>query len=157
MGGFLSSLLEGWQRHLEQQRNQPFLEGCMAGCAMVASADGQVRFAERVRIDQVLETLDRLKVFDPHVGVDLFNDYCEAILNDPETGHTKALNDMRAAADTPEAAELLVRVCCAVSEAGAGEDGVMPLVDQIEIVTLCTYLGLEPGRFGLYRDGTLPA
>ncbi|SDH59225.1 tellurite resistance TerB family protein [Roseospirillum parvum] len=156
MGGFLSSLLEGWQRHLEQQHNRPFLEGCMAACAMVASTDGMVDFAERVRVDQVLETLDRLKVFDPHVGVDLFNDYIEAILANPEEGHNRALNDMRAAADTPEAAELLVRVCCAVSEAGAGEDGVMPLVDQIEIVTLCAYLGLDPRRFGLYREGTLP-
>jgi len=39
---------------------------------MVATTDGKVSFAENVRIDQILQTLDRLKVFDPHEGVDIF-------------------------------------------------------------------------------------
>ena len=46
-----------------------------------------------------------------------------------------------------EAAELLICICLAVTEA----DGKSSLVDQIEIVTLCSLLELDPCHFGLYR------
>ena len=37
----------------------------MAACAMVSAAEGQLSFTDRIRIDQILETLTRLKVFEP--------------------------------------------------------------------------------------------
>jgi tellurite resistance protein len=64
--------------------------------------------------------------------------------------------------DNQETAELLIRVCLAVTEA----DGKSSLADQIEIVSLCSLLELDPAHFGLYRgqmvdalgkDGSAPA
>lgn len=149
---FIDTLLHRYHDHLSRQRNLPFLRATMAACAMVACADGDVSFAERVRLDQILETLDRLKVFDPHEGVNLFNEFTDAILAHSEEGHEMA---MEALIDgTPEipTRELLIRICLAVSEVNAGPDGTKALTDQIEIVTLCNRLGVDPGNCGLYVD-----
>lgn len=148
MAGFLSSLITDFQVQMERHRNRPFLRGAMGACALVASADGAVSFSERVRIDQIVETLEALKVFDPHEAVDLFNEFTDAILEDPKSGRAKALEAIQSVADNPETAQLLIRICIAVSEAKSER----LLVDQIEIVMLCTELGVDPKEFGLYAD-----
>ena len=59
------------------------------------------------------------------------------------------LGDLRVS--DSERAELLVRICLAVAEVG----GEKKLVDQIEIVILCSLLGIEPRYAGLYTaDGS---
>ncbi len=148
MPGILATLLDAFQESLERQRKRPFLEGVMAACALLATTDGEVSFAEEVRVDQILQTLDQLKVFDPHVGVDLFKDYSEAILADPETGHDAAMAKVADVARDPECGALLIRVCLAISEA----DGELSLADQIEIVSMCSRFGIDPGDCGLYIE-----
>lgn len=51
-------------------------------------------------------------------------------------------------AGDPERAELVIRMCLALSEA----EGDKSLVDQVEIVTLCSLLGVDPRARGLYTD-----
>jgi len=101
MAGILKSLVDNYQAHLKRQRNRPFLEGVMAACALVATADGEVSFAERVRVDQILSTLDALKVFDPHDGIDIFNEFTDAILANPAEGHETAFQAMAEVAQDP--------------------------------------------------------
>ena len=148
MGGVIASLTEMFQERLERQQNHPFLEGVMAACAMVATTDGKVSFAENVRVDQILQTLDRLKIFDPHEGVDIFRAFCESILENPAAGHARALEAIAKITSKPEDGALLLRVCVAVSEA----DGEASLADQIEIVSMCSRFGIDPAECGLYID-----
>ncbi len=148
MSSVIASLTGIFQEGLERQRNRPFLEGIMAACALVATTDGDVSLAEQVRVDQVLQTLDRLRIFDPHVGVDIFREYTDAIMENPELGHESAMEAISKIATDPETGALLVRVCIAVSEA----DGDISLADQIEIVSICTRLGIDPADCGLYID-----
>lgn len=148
MSGFLATLIDTYQELLERQRRRPFLRASMAACATIAIADGEVSFPERVRVDQVLETLEALRVFDPHEGVELFNEFVEAIRRNPRQGREEAMEAMLEVAGEPGAAELLIRVCCAISEA----DGEKHLTDQIEIVSLCAQLGVEPRDLGLYVE-----
>jgi len=148
MTGFLDSLKQQYQTHLERQKNRPFLDGVMAACALIATADGEVSFAERVRVDQVLQTLEKLQVFDPHEGVDLFNEYTDLILEHPATGHETAFLAVEKIGRDPEAGPLMLRICLAVSES----NGERHLADQIEIVTLCSRLGIDPSDCGLYVD-----
>ncbi len=150
MSGFLASLQNDYSLLMARHRNRPFLKAVMAACSLAAVADGEVSFSERMRVDQILQTLEELKVFDPHVAVDLFNGYSALILASPEKGRKKALKAVQAVTQNPEAAELLIRICLAVAEA-KGKKG---LIDQIEIVTLCTILGVEPKFAGLYTDGS---
>ena len=151
MAGFLGSLLETYRVQMERHHNLPFLRATMAASAMVATADGNVSFTERVRVDQILTTLEELKVFDPHEGVDLFSEYADAILENPKDGHDRAVAALDTVKDDPEQCELMIRICLAVAES----NGETTLVDEIEIVSLCSRLGVDPAEFGLYRDELL--
>ena len=145
MTGILDDLKHFFQGRSEKEQNRPFLEAAMAACAMISVSEGQVSFADRIRVDQIMETLTRLKVFDPHEGVDLFNHYTAAILASPKQGRDAALQTIKAVAADPETAEVLIDLCLAVSLS----DGVTSLVEHIEIVSLCGLIGVDPDKIGL--------
>jgi len=151
VSGFFSSLIGQYREQVERHQQRPLLEASMAACAIVAMADGNVSFPERVRVDQILETLDALRVFDPHEGVNLFNEFVAAIQKDGETGHEKAIEAVREFADDPQSAELIIRICLAICEA----EGEISLVDQVATVSLCSLIGVDPEKFGLYRPGVV--
>jgi tellurite resistance protein TerB len=162
MAGFLAALKETYSTQMERHHNKAFLNATMAACALVATADGHVTFSETVRVDQIVETLEQLKAFDPVEAADLFRDYCDTVLDNPKEGHPKLVAILETVRGNQETAELLIRVCLAVTEA----DGKSSLADQIEIVSLCSLLELDPAHFGLYRgqmvdalgkDGSAPA
>ncbi len=148
MSGFITSLRKSFQHQVDRHHNLPFLKATMAACALVATADGHVSFSESVRVDQIVETLDQLKTFDPHEAVDLFKNYSDMILKNPKEGHREVLRELEPAMENRETAELLIRICLAVAES----NGETSLVDQIEIVTLCSLLDVDPAGFGLYKE-----
>ena len=77
----------------QQPTRRAFLGGvaAMAACALVSVASGSVSFRHRVHVDRLMDTLDALRVFDPHEGVELFNQFVDALKADPEAGHRHAL------------------------------------------------------------------
>ncbi|NQU56852.1 MAG: tellurite resistance TerB family protein [Rhodospirillales bacterium] len=149
---FLNTLINNFQEGLERNRNRPFLKATMAACALVATADGKVSLGERVRVDQILETLEALKIFDPHEAVNLFNDFSDAILSSPRVGHDKALAALADAAKDEETKTLIIRICCAISEVKHEQGDEAIAADQIEIVSLCSRLGIDPKTCGLYVE-----
>ena len=148
MAGFLQGLTTLYRKEIERHHNRPFLEAAMAACALVATARGHITFAHRTRIDQILETLDTLKVFDPHEGVEIFNVHAEQILEHPRDGRKRALRVIRRATKNPDTSRLLVQLCLAVSEMNDDTS----LADQIEIVMLCDQIGVDSAELGLYVD-----
>ena len=148
MTGFLDELLSDYRGMLARHRNRPMLHAAMAACALAAAADGEISFGERIRVDRILETLEELKVFDPHVGVNLFNDFTQAILASPREGRAEAIAAVQAVTADPETAALVVRICLAVAESKPEKS----LVEQIEIVMLCSLLGVEPSDAGLHTQ-----
>lgn len=135
---------------LARYRNRPFLRAVMAGCALVSSADGGVSLRERMCLDRILETLDALKVFDPHEGVELFNAFCEALRSNPAEGRRRALRVItREVAGEPGKALLLTRICLAVGE----RDGAVPPERECEVSELCRLLGVAPELCRPARDG----
>ncbi len=142
MSGFLVNLTNLYREQMERHRNRPFLRAAMAGCALVSMASGVVTLRERVRVDQVLETLDTLQVYDPHEGVALFNEFVDALDQSAGEGRRRALEAIDAeVAQEPEKAGLLIRICLAVSEV---EDGV-PIRERERIAALCDHLGVKQG------------
>jgi len=146
MAGFLQSLLTDYHKHLERHQNRPFLNAAMAACALMSSSGGEITFSQRIRVDQILETLEKLQIFDPHEAVDLFNDYTWAILEDPKAGHARALAAVQKCTADQDTAGLLIRICMAVAHA----DGEQKLSQQIELVMLCSLLQVEPQATDLY-------
>ena len=57
--------LEFIQNALERQRNKPFLKATMAAAALAMLADGEIQLSERYRLDEILQQLERLKIYKP--------------------------------------------------------------------------------------------
>jgi tellurite resistance protein len=141
MPGVLEALADSYRDALERHRNRPLLRATMAACAMMAMADGRVTLRERVRVDQVLEALKALRIFDPHEGVGLFNEFVRVLETDPKVGREQALAAIRAEADKDkEKAELLVRICVGVSRVADAT----PAAQRSEILRLCELLAVDP-------------
>jgi tellurite resistance protein TerB len=141
MSGFLDTLTQHYRQQLERHRQLPFLRAAMAACAYVVTGDGRVTLRERVGVDRVLETLDRLKVFDPHEGVDLFNGFVDALRTSEPEGRRLVLEALDAeVAEEPDKAGLLLRICLAVSEGPQG----IPDGERERVTALCRHLRLEP-------------
>lgn len=153
MSGFLASLLNDYELEIERHRQRPFLKASMAACALAAAADGAPTLSERIRVDQILETLEALKIFDPHEGVDLFNEYSKALLESPAEGREKALDAIRAVNGNPDTSALLVRMCLAVAEA----KGEKCRTDEVEIEAVCKVLGVDARELGVHRDDSAEA
>jgi len=151
MSGILDNLKSFFQTRTVKEQNRPFLEAAMAACAMVSASEGEVSFADRIRVDQIMETLTQLKVFNPQEGVDLFNHYTGLILASPKKGREAALATIRSVTSDIETAELLIDLCLAVSLS----DGVTSLVEHIEIVSLCGLIGVDPEKIGLDTEQVL--
>ena len=124
---------------------RPFLDATMAACAMIAQADGTVSFSESHRLDEILVNLEELKIFDPHEAVDLFKDYVDAIVEDPETGRNTVFKAIARIKDEANAAPLLVRICLSISFA----DGEFHPAERERVVEICELLGLEAKNFGI--------
>ena len=112
----------------------------MAACALIASADDEVTFSERTRMDSVLESLAELRIFDPHVAVDLFNDRLDALQADQDAGRAAAFEAIRRGAAAEDAAELLVRICVVISLA----DGKFVASERAMLGLICAALNLPP-------------
>jgi len=151
MTSIIDELAALFKNRLEKKRNEPFLKAAMAACAMVSMSDGQVYFCDRIRLDQIMTTLDKLKIFDPHKGVDLFNYFVDLIAESPKLGHQEAVAAVQSVASDKEVAQLLIRLCVAISLS----DGKTNLVEHIEIVSLCSLIGVDPEKSGLNVDKML--
>ena len=133
--GLRTALGERTARH----RNRPFLEACMATCALVAIADGEVSLSERSRVDDVLEAIDRLKIFDVHEAVDLFNAHVDAIRTEPVKGRKAALEAVKEMRHDAGDAVMLVKIALAISRV----DGDFLDSERAQCEAICRVLGLD--------------
>lgn len=125
--------------HRERMRERSFLEACMATCALVAIADGEVCLSERSRVDQLLETIDSLHLFDVHEAVNLFDKYVDAIVEDQEAGRAAALRVLREMRSDTGCAALLVKIAIAIKVA----DGKVLESELAQCYAICAELGLS--------------
>jgi len=107
-------VFERFRLELNRHKQRPFLEAVAAACALVATADGEVSFSERARLDTVIESLSQLRLFDPHEVVDAFDEHV-AQLADDDDGVAAMLKVISAGTRAEGAADLLLRISAAMS------------------------------------------
>ena len=151
MSGFFYDLIKQFNNNREKRHNKPFLNAAMAACVMVSMSEGEVNLCDRIKLDKIISTLDKLSFFDPHEGVEIFNHYTNQIKKSPKQGHAEALSAVSAVISDKKTAELLVRLCLAISLS----DGKTSLVEHIEIMTLCNIIGVDPNTIGLNINAML--
>lgn len=139
MTGLFQMARDALSAELEKYRNRGFMEAVMAGSALVASADGEINLTEASTLDQALETIEELKVYDPHVAIDIYRDWVDALNEDRDKAEREILGIVAELADDREAAETLIRVCVAV---GRSDSEFSPSEAQA-VARLCQALNID--------------
>lgn len=126
-------------------RNRDLMEGVVAGCLLVMTANGVLKAQEKQKMIDFFQATDDLKVFDIDHVIRVFEAYTEKFTADFAIGEAEVLQAVAKGGKDPEDARLLVRVCCAIGAAdGQFEDAEKRVIRQI-----CNELGLDASDFGL--------
>jgi len=125
-------------------KSRDLLEAIVAGCAMVAYADGNVSPEEKQKMIGYLKSSDQLKVFDMGDVIKVFQKYVEKFEFDPTIGVGEVMQTVGKFRGKPQA-QLIVRVCCAIGAA----DGDFDQDERSVIRRMCSELGLNPVDFDL--------
>jgi tellurite resistance protein len=108
---------------IDRHDSQNFMKGVMAACAIVANADNKITFAEWVRLDEILAKVDRLKIYDPHDAIDLFNKYVKQLQgSDRKSVKEKLLKQIGKTFVSESDQVVLIKVCWAISKADGKVD-----------------------------------
>lgn len=126
-------------------RNREFLEAVVAGCALVAAADGEISADEKRKMAGFIENSPELKVFRTKEVIDEFNGIVVQFDFDTQIGRAEALRKVAKLARKPDAARLLVRVCAAIGSA----DGHFDENERAVCRLICNELSLNPADFDL--------
>ena len=126
-------------------RNNDFMEAVVAGCALVAAADGQVTSDEKQKMAAFIQRSEELSVFDMSKVIGSFNKIMEGFEFYAAIGKIEAMKKITRLRGNDEAARTMVRVGGVIGAADGDFDA-----DERKIVTeICTELGLAPSEFDL--------
>jgi tellurite resistance protein TerB len=126
-------------------KSKAFLEAVVAGCAIVAAADGVISPEEKRKMIGFINQSDALKVFDSSEAVELFRKYADGYDFDAEIGKGQALKAVARMKKKNDEARLLIRVCCAIGSA----DGNFDDNEKEAVRDICRELGQNPADFNL--------
>jgi tellurite resistance protein TerB len=125
-------------------KSKDLLEAVVAGCALVAYADGNVSSEEKQKMMGFLRISDQLKAFDPGDVIKIFQKYVEKFEFDNTIGVGEVMQAVGKFRGKPQA-QLVVRVCCAIGAA----DGDFDQNERAVVRRMCSELGLNPSDFNL--------
>ena len=126
-------------------KNKSFLEAVVAGCALVAHADGVVKPEEKQKMMGFLRNSEVLSVFDVQEVIAIFDKYSKQFEFDHQIGQASALQVVGKLKGKDAEARLMVRVCCAIGAA----DGNFDAQEKAVVSKICAELGLNPKDFDL--------
>jgi len=138
MTGFFQQARDRLSREFQRHRSRPFMEATMAASALVATADGEVNLTEASMIDQAIEAVSELKLFDAHEETDLYRDWVVALADDRAAAEAKILKLVSNLAGDDHAARVLLKVCVAIGKSDADfsapeKDTIMRLAEAARI------------------------
>lgn len=139
-----SSLAAGVTGEVSKYKNQGFLDAAMAGCALIAAADGKIGSEEKQKMLKFVQGSEALKVFGADVVIATFNKAAAKIEADADFGPAELLQTIGRFKGKPEA-PTLVRLCIAIGSS----DGNFDELEKKVARGICRELGLNPADFDL--------
>lgn len=121
------------------------VEGVVAGCALVAYADGWVTPEETRRMRGLILRFEPATALGAAAAVQMFEDITLEFARDHDAGESRALELVSRLAGHIDHSELLIDTCCAIAEADGGLDA----EEREMILKICTLLNVDPKRHGL--------
>ena len=129
---------------VKKYKNKDFLEAAIAGCVLVAAADGKIDSSETSKMMGFIKKNKALEVFDAKDILKIYKYFSEILMDDFGIGQGECLAVIGKYKNKPEA-QLIVRVCCAIGAADGNFDD-----DEKNVVrSICKELGLDPSSFQL--------
>lgn len=142
---WLQTTKQGLNDQVKKLKNKDFLEAVVAGCAIVAAADGTIDANEKQKMAGYISRSEELKVFDMADVINRFNHHVGNMEFDTMIGKQEALKVIAKYRTKPEVARVIVGVCSAIGAA----DGDFDASEQAAIREICNTLGLNPSEFNL--------
>ncbi|MDR6553152.1 tellurite resistance TerB family protein [Paenibacillus qinlingensis] len=142
---WLQNSKQGLTDQVKKFKNKDFMDAVVAGCALVAAADGSVDSNEKQKMAGYMSRSEELKVFDMSDVINRFNHFVGNLEFDSMIGKQEALKAIAKFRSKPEVGRVIVGVCSAIGAA----DGDFDDKEKAVVRDICQSLGLTPGEFGL--------
>jgi len=142
---WLQTSKQGLTDQVKKFKNKEFLDAVVAGCAIVAAADGSVDSNEKQKMAGYIGRSEELKVFDMSDVINRFNHFVGNMEFDVMIGKQEALKAIAKFRSKPDVARVIVGVCSAIGAA----DGDFDMKEQAAVRDICNTLGLNPSEFSL--------
>lgn len=140
----VSNAQESLTNEVIKFKSKDLLEAIIAGCTMVAYADGKVSSEEKQKMIGFLQSSAQLKVFDTGDVIKRFQAYVDKFDYDTHVGTGEAMSAIAKFKGKPHA-QLVVSVCCAIGAA----DGDFDDKEKDVVRRMIAALGLDVISFGL--------
>lgn len=128
---------------IKQFANKSFMEATAAGCAMIASADGNISSEEKQKMVGYININESLKVFNLNDVLTRFNYYADMFQFDHNVGKAEAMKAIAKMKTKSNEAKALIALCCSIGAADGDFDK-----DEIAIVKeMCSALGINSAEF----------
>jgi tellurite resistance protein TerB len=138
--GCAMSLMEKLKTEVERYQNKGFLKAAMAVCALTALADGRVSLSGRYRIDALIETMESLRIYDPHKAIAIFDDFLDDLKGDHDRAAAVLEQKIGRYARDYKSARTLLRIAYLVLTA----DGAISQQRMLVFNEICLSLSVDP-------------
>lgn len=122
---------------------QDLMDALVAGCALVSLADGVIDPEEKAKMLDYFRNSEEMRSMDIYKVENRFNYYVQRLQSDFMLGKVEALRAIGKIHQKPDAARLLVRLCCAIGYA----DGEFSHTEKQIVDEICRELSLNPNEF----------
>jgi tellurite resistance protein TerB len=130
---------------IKQAENEHLMEGIVAGCALVAYADGRVTDDEHDRMVSLIRRFEPIAAFGVREVVETFEAATSRFTADPTDGEAAALKAVAKVKGAGKYPVLLIKTCCSIADADGGFDA----AERKAVIRICGVLGLDPAKFGI--------
>ncbi len=131
------------QTKASQFKNTDFANGCMAMCALIASADGVVDSSERAKTAALIGSNETLKIFSASDLKTKFDFYVDKINADADFGRIETIQAIAKLKSKPDQARAVVQIGIVIG----GADGNFDKNEMKAVRDACLAAGLPPADF----------
>lgn len=145
---WLSDKLKEQKKNAEESimkvTNKQFMEAIVAGCALIAAADGHLELAEKEKMAEFIKSSTVMKLYDMSEVIGKFNSYADVVIADYEAGKKECVDAILKVRYSKEETTQVVRFCSLIALA----DGSVSEKEEAIIKELAVMLELDPKEFG---------
>ncbi|MBV7272480.1 tellurite resistance TerB family protein [Clostridium sp. PL3] len=124
--------------------NKEFMQAIVAGCALIAAADGNLELSEKEKMVEFMKGSTIMRLYDMSEVVGEFNKYADVVIADYNAGKKECIDAILKVRYSKDETTQVVRFCSIIASA----DGSVSEKEEAIIKELAVTLELDPKEFG---------